>query len=61
VDALQLFIVTLGTTLRSQLVGVTMTVDAINYPEGGTSWFAAVEVALDIEERLISTTPANWS
>lgn len=60
VDALQTLPVTLA-AYRAQLAGMTLAVSEINYPLGSDFWYAGVEVALDIAERLVSTTPANWS
>lgn len=59
-DALQTLPATLG-ALRAQITGVTMAIAEINFPLGSDFWFAGVEIALDIEERLISANPANWS
>lgn len=59
-DALQTLPATLA-PLRAQLVTVTMGIAEINFPLGSDYWYAGVEVALDIQERLVSTTPTNWA
>lgn len=59
-DALQALPATLA-SYRGQLVGATLAVSEINYPPGSDFFYAGVEVALDIEERLVSSGPPMWS
>lgn len=59
-DALQTLPVALEAK-RARLLSVTMAVREINFPLLSDYWYAGVEVALEIEERLVSTNPAAWA
>lgn len=48
-------------TSRSQIKSASMVVREINFPEGSDYWYAGVEIALDVEERLLGTSPSPWA
>jgi hypothetical protein len=48
-------------TTRSRIINAQVIVAEINFPLESDYWYAGVEVALDIEERLVSTNPPAFS
>ena len=47
-------------TAHSRLVSADFIIEVYEFPEGSEKYYAGVEVALDIEERLVDTMPAAW-